>query len=79
MVHPRKYSAISELSLSVCLSVCLSLSLTIYIWSEIFGSPIGKKVKSNMADMEALSYVGFNPPAQGGKRKPRREIETDVS
>ena len=36
----------------------------IYIWSEIFQSPTGQKVKPNMADMDALSYVGFSPPAQ---------------
>ena len=28
------------------------------------GHPTGQKVKPNMADMEALSYVGFSPPAQ---------------
>ena len=37
---------------------------SIYIWSEIFGSPTGQKVKPDMADMEALSYIGFSPPAQ---------------
>ena len=38
--------------------------LHIYIWSEIFGSPTGKKVKPKMADMEARSYVGLSPSAQ---------------
>ena len=32
--------------------------------SENFRSPTGQKVKPNMADMEALSYVGFSPPVQ---------------
>ena len=36
----------------------------LHIWSEIFGSPTGKKVKPNMAGMEALSYVGFSLPVQ---------------
>ena len=42
----------------------LHIYIYIYIWSENFRSPTGQKVKPNMADMEALSYVGFSPPAQ---------------
>ena len=41
-----------------------SIYIYIYIWSENFRSPTGQKVKPNMADMEALSYVGFSPPVQ---------------
>ena len=42
---------------------------SIYIYIYIYGvrssgHPTGQKVKPNMADMEALSYVGFSPPAQ---------------
>ena len=43
--------------------------LHIYIYIYIYGvrssgHPTGQKVKPNTADMEALSYVGFSPPAQ---------------
>ena len=37
----------------VCVYVCM------YVWSEIYRSPTGQKVKPNMADMEALSYVAI--------------------
>ena len=46
------------------------------------GHPTGQKVKPNMADMGALSYVGFSPPAQFllqcKYERPRRETKTDV-
>ena len=59
----------SDLSHLVALgiSLCLpqgALSLSLYIWSKNSRSPTGQKVKPNMADMEALSYVSFSPPAQ---------------
>ena len=31
------------------------------LWSEIFGSPTGLKVKPNMAANRGLSYVSFSP------------------
>ena len=41
------------------------LHIYIYIYGvRSSGHPTGQKVKPNMADMEALSYVGFSPPAQ---------------
>ena len=44
------------------------------------GHPTGQKVKPNMADMEALSYVGFSPPVPflltRKHERPRRETET---
>ena len=42
----------------------LTFQFFVYIWSEIFRSPTWQKVKPNMAAMEALSYVGFSPPAR---------------
>ena len=38
--------------------------LSLYIYGvRSSGHPTGQKVKPNMADMEALSYVGSSPPA----------------
>ena len=40
-------------------------SIYIYIYGvRSSGHPTGQKVQPNTADMEALSYVGFSPPAQ---------------
>ena len=42
----------------------ISLSCVYTYGVRSSGHPTGQKVKLNMADMEALSYVGFSPPAQ---------------
>ena len=55
--------------------------LHIYIYGvRSSGHPTGQKVKPNMADMEALSYVGFVPLRKfyytRKYERPRRETET---
>ena len=47
---------------------CEKLGLVALIAAKPIANPVRvadqEKVKPNMADMKALSYVGFSPPAQ---------------